>query len=150
MRRIVAVDPGASGAFAFQDADGNVCTQKMPDGMTAQVDFILSLRAKSPIACFVIEKVGGYMPGNSAIAAVKFARHCGNLEAACYALGMSVVEVAPSKWMASIGTLPTDKPERKRAIKERMARLYPHLHVTLDTADSLGIYTWAINGGVSV
>jgi hypothetical protein len=43
--------------------------------------------------------------------------------------------------MKKLGTLPKDKPERKRAIRELMARRFPGLEVTLKTADALGLLT---------
>ena len=52
-------------------------------------------------------------------------------------------EVAPGVWMKKLGTLPKDKAERKRAIREEMARRFPGLEVTLKTADALGILSTA-------
>ncbi len=143
---IIAIDPGAGGGIAWTE-DGTVKAEPMPKGMTEQVDFLRGLAAELPGAGAVIERVGGYMPGNSGPAAVKFARHCGHIEAACYALSIPATQVAPQTWMKGLGTWPKDKKERKRAIKETMARLYPHLAVTLKTADALGILTFARKDG---
>lgn len=71
--------------------------------------------------------------------ACTFARHCGHLEAALYALGIPFTEVAPGVWMKRLGALPKDKRERKAMIRELMARRYPHLEVTLRTADALAL-----------
>jgi hypothetical protein len=139
---MIAIDPGASGGIAYTDEDGIVRTMPMPEGMTEQIEAIQMLRAKGHLKA-MMENVGFHMPGNSATATAKFARHCGHLEAACYAFGISVQYVAPQKWMREIGTFSKDKRERKAQIKEAMARLYPHLTVTLKTADALGIFTWA-------
>lgn len=109
----------------------------MPDGMTAQMDFLRSLAAGLPGLTAVMEKVGTYVPGNHVGSACTFARHCGHLEAALYALGIPFTEVAPAVWMKKLGTLPKDKPDRKRAIRELMARQFPALDVTLKTADAL-------------
>jgi len=139
---MIAIDPGcASGGIAWIDEDGIVRAMNMPDGMTAIADELRTLKA-SGISGALIENVGGYMPGNSATAAVKFARHVGHLEAICYCLGISTAKVAPNTWMTGIGSYPKDKAQRKRAIKEDMARRYPHLKVTLATADALGILTY--------
>ena len=46
--------------------------------------------------------------------------------------------------MRSLGTLPKDKAQRKRAIREAMAVRHPHLTVTLATADALAILEWAV------
>jgi hypothetical protein len=143
MRAILAVDPGLSGGLAWMDMDGNVHAEGMPEGMTAVVDRIRELAAGSRFDC-VVEKVGLWMPGDHPNAATKFARHCGNVEAALYACGISTVEVAPGTWMKALGVLPKVKTARKRAIRELMARRYPHLAVTLKTADALGILTWAV------
>ena len=146
----LAIDPGASGGFAWKTARGDIDTYPMPEGMTEQAMFIwqklseLALIAGCAIEniTVVLEKVGGYMPGNSGPASVKFARHCGNLEAICFCYGASVVQVAPQTWMKSIGTMPKNKTERKNAIKEAMARKYPNIRVTLKTADALGMLSW--------
>lgn len=140
---IVAIDPGASGGIAWIDIDGIVQAEPMPTGMTEQVDFLRSIRMTCSRA--VVEKVGTYMPGNSGPAAATFARHCGHLDAVLYCLSYSVDLITPAKWMKALGTFPKDKAERKRAIKEAMARRYPHLKVTLKTADALGILTYETN-----
>jgi hypothetical protein len=138
---MIAIDPGANGGLAYVD-DGQVQAVAMPEGMTEQINLIRRLASEGHHEC-IMENVGFHMPGNSATATAKFARHCGHLEAACYAYGISVQYVAPQKWQREIGTFSKDKRERKAQIKEAMARLYPHLTVTLKTADALGIFTWA-------
>jgi hypothetical protein len=119
----------------------------MPDGMAETIDSLRELRCTISHMTAYMEQVGTYMPGNSGPSAAKFARHCGHLEAALYALGIPTVFVLPVKWQKAIGGFPADKAERKRAIKEAMARRYPHLTVTLKTADALGILTYAIQAG---
>jgi hypothetical protein len=138
---MIAIDPGASGGLAWHNGDGVVCAKAMPDGMSEQIDFLRTLMLSGHKDA-IIENVGGYMPGNSGPAACKFARHVGHLEAACYCLGISVVKVAPQTWQKTLGTYSKDKAERKKQIKEQMARMYPHLSVTLKTADALGILTF--------
>ena len=147
---IIAIDPGAGGGLAWRDRDGIVHAEPMPDGMSAQIDRLREHAAYLPGATAYIERVGGYMPGNSGPAACKFARHCGHIEAACYAFGVPVVQVAPQTWMKALGALPKEKGDRKRAIKEAMARRFPHLSVTLKTADALGILCWSESGMVNV
>jgi hypothetical protein len=105
---------------------------------------------------------------------VTFARHVGNLEAALYVLGIpcdppqgvlpqawqkaqgfSVTNHLPAGYAAMPKTTPEQvkarrlahdkaKREHKAAIRDAMARRYPHLTVTLETADALGILTWAM------
>lgn len=140
----IAIDPGVNGGVCWCDREGNTHAEPMPVGMTEQADLIRSIAVNNPGIECIIEKVGGYMPGNSGPAAATFARHTGNLEAILYCFGIPTYQVSPQKWMKAVGPFARDKKERKNAIKEKMARLYPHLKVTLKTADALGIYSYAI------
>jgi hypothetical protein len=143
MKPLLAIDPGASGGFALLNAEG-ITAQNMPGGMTEQIDLIRSFAAENPGTVAILEKVGTYRPGNSGPAAATFARHCGHLEAALYAFGIPTEQVAPGVWQRGIGGFSSDKKKRKNEIKELMARTYPHLSVTLKTADALGILTWTL------
>ena len=145
IKPIMAIDPGAGGGIAVCNSAGEVAAWPMEEGMTAQIDAIRAAAVANPGLSADMEKVGFHRPGNSAEATAKFARHCGHLEAALYSAGIPFVEVTPQKWMQSIGSLPADKQERKRAIREEMARRFPHLKVTLGVADALGILCWARN-----
>ena len=150
MTSILAIDPGASGGLAWMDEYGVIHAVPMPDeGMTAQIDQIRAIHAQTPIGQAILEKTGGYMPGNSGPAAACFARHCGQLEAALYCLGIPTEQVAPQKWQKALGTWPSDKQERKRSIRDAMQRRYPHLAVTLKTADALAILTWRRNNALT-
>lgn len=140
---IVAIDPGASGGFAISHGD-MIAAFKMPEGMAEQLDTIKKIKEDYPDAKVTMEKVGGYMPGNSGPAACKFARHCGTLEAGLYLAGLPTVQVSPGVWQKKLGTFDKEKAVRKNQIKELMARMYPHLKVTLLTADALGILTYAM------
>lgn len=142
-KAILAIDPGAGGGYAIQPAFGMIEAAPMPEGMTAQIDAIRAMAVANPGLVAVMEKVGFHRPGNSAVASCKFARHVGHLEAALYSAGIPFTEVTPQKWMGAIGSWPADKGERKKAIKEEMARRFPHLKVTLGTADALGMMVYA-------
>ena len=144
MNPILTIDPGASGGLALLNREGNVEAFPMPATMTEQIDAIREIVAEVPTITAVIEKTGFHRPGNSAVATAKFARHCGHLEAALYSVGVPFEEVAPGVWMKSLGALPADKTARKNAIKEQVARRFPHLDVTLKTADALGMLVWAM------
>ena len=143
---VIAIDPGAIGGIAWSE-DGKVSAVPMPAGMSEQVEFLRKLGAGVPgeNLWVFIEDTGTYRPGNSGPAACTFARHCGHLECMLYCLVMPAVKVRPQLWMKSIGTMPKDKTERKNKIKEFVARAYPHLRVTLKTADALAILWYAVN-----
>ncbi len=145
---MIAIDPGANGGIAWRDEGGAVRAERMPEGMTAQADFLRGLAAilRDPRAC--VERVGTYVKGNAVGSACKFARHCGHLEAVLYCCGVPVVATpAPQTWQRVLGALPKDKAERKRAIRELMARRHPDLSVTLATADALALLAWAEDAG---
>ena len=146
MNSIIAIDPGASGGFAWVDRDDIVQAEAMPKGMTAQADRLREIVLDAGIDRIVIERVGTYVPGNSGPAAATFSRHCGHVEAIAYMLGVPADQVAPGVWMKGLGAWPKDKKERKHAIREAMQRRHPHLRVTLKTADALGILAYAERG----
>lgn len=156
----MAIDPGQNGGVAWR-SDGNVLAVKMPDTVGDIHTLLADIATYKPFC--VIEKVGGYMPGNSGPAAVKFARHCGHLDMALYATKISTIEVAPATWEhwligkpnypkipKEIGAkdkariLAHRKTERKNKIKDTVQRRFPDLKVTLATADALGILLWAL------
>jgi len=147
MKPIIAVDPGQSGAIAWIDRDCNVSTENMPPTYTDLVDFMRWLRLEVGMCVAVVENVGGYVSGNSGPAAVKFGRHCGNIETTLYSLGIPLKFVAPSVWMKKLGTFPKDKKDRKNAIKQMMSARYPHIKVTLKNADALGMLTVEVENG---
>lgn len=144
---MISIDPGASGAIVFDDREGNIKLWPMGDTPGDIVNQLVSAKLAQPIghpAVCVWERTGTYMPGNSGPSAATFARHCGGIEYALIALGVSQEQVLPNKWMkAVLGAVPKDKKERKNAIKKRMQELYPNLHITLKTADALAIYHYA-------
>lgn len=142
---IMAIDPGAGGGIAWL-SEGEIRAVPMPEGMTWQGDAMRSICAEGKINVAYMERVGGYVPGNSGPASVKFARHCGNIEAILFMLCVPTVQVAPQTWMKTMGALPKEKSDRKRAIKEVVSRRFPHLSVTLKTADALGILIHAMEG----
>ncbi len=141
---ILAIDPGASGGIAYVDKDGTVRAENMPDGMTAQADRLRELALQLGFPRTILEKTGTHFPGNNASASVKFGRHCGHLEAICYCYNLPVEQITAGTWMRIFGKLPKEKKDRKNIIKDQMQRRYPHLNVTLKTADALGILTWGM------
>jgi len=147
MKPVLAIDPGCDGGLAWTTSDGTTHAERMPEGMTAQVDRIREIMIECPGICALLEKVGGYVPGNSGPAAATFARHVGNIEAALYALCIPTQAVAPTVWQRAHGSLPKEKADRKRTIRETMARSFPHLNVTLKTADALGMLVWHQQSG---
>lgn len=151
---ILSCDPGQSGGIAW-NFKGKTYATKMP---ATPKDIFLFLRERAteadgfePCICY-LEKVGGYVSGNAGPAAVKFGRHCGNLEMALLALNIKYIEVLPNRWITQfIGkqsypktmTIGQRKTLRKNKIKAKAQALYPNIKVTLAIADALGILCYA-------
>jgi Holliday junction resolvasome RuvABC endonuclease subunit len=146
MKIIIGVDPGLSGGLAVKHPDSPAVAYKMPDTPKGIYELLKALKETyAGELTSVVERVGFYRPGNSAVSACKFARHCGSLEMALLALNIPIFYVVPNKWMKdTVGECPKEKGDRKRYIKERMEQMYPHIKVTLDTADALGILTYGL------
>jgi len=158
-KTIICIDPGMSGAISCR-IDGKAHAFNMPDTPKDILLLILSLKDENAF-CW-IEQTGTYMSGESAPAAVTFARHCGHLDMALLAANIAHDTVLAAKWQhAVIGKpnhpkIPKETPakerrqilakrkaERKNKIKSKMQCLYPDIKVTLKNADALGILTWA-------
>ena len=138
--KIICIDPGAGGAIAYRSSTGQIDTEPMPEGMTAICDRIRDY-AEAGYDKAIVERVGGYRPGNSGPAAAKFARHCGWLDVALYMNKIAIHKnPTPQQWMKLMGVPKFEKVmDRKRWIKEWVQRRLPRVGVTLKTADALGM-----------
>lgn len=143
MKTVICIDPGAKGAFAIM-SEGRVYCEDMPETIGD-----LWFYFKGPYPKFAkdltayMENVGQYVPGNSGPGAVKFARHCGHLEAFLLAAEIPCEKVSPNVWMRGIGCPPKlSKQDRKRWIKDYAQRRYPSVKVTLQNADALGMLAY--------
>jgi len=160
MKTIIAIDPGAIGGIAYS-CNGEVIAQKMPDTPADIRDLLEPFKGDAidpSEAIIYMERVGTYMPGNSGPSAATFAEHVGALKGIICCLRIPVHFPTPQSWMnAFIGKqtyvekkadydpkawkviLGRRKTERKNKIKAKAQQIYPHLKVTLKTADALGM-----------
>lgn len=139
---ILGVDPGKSGAFCEIWPDGKIDTFPMfaDDDMR---DYFKALTHFNSPVCYM-ELVGGFIgkpqPGSSMF---KFGRGYGFIQGLLSANHIKTVLVRPQTWQAGIpGVRGKKGPERKRALKEHAARLFPNVKVTLSTADALLIASY--------
>jgi len=137
MKALIAIDPGASGGIAWRDQEGHVHAENMPGTFPEIADRLRELRVGLGSPVCLIEKTGGYMPGNAGPASVKFGRHNGHLEMALYCMSIPTTQISPQKWMKKVGVLPKMKKDRKNKLKQIAATRFPHLSITLKTADAL-------------
>lgn len=141
MSTYLSIDPGLKGGIAVLDGN-EMHTYPMPETYPDIYIVLKGLQEDFNITRAVLEKVGQGMPGQSSKATATFARHCGHLEMALYALGIPTEEVTPQKWQKfysnSIGTAKgLTKTEWKNKLKGLAQRLYPTEKVTLNTADAI-------------
>lgn len=134
---LVAIDPGKSGGFAIC-SNGNVTAEKMADSAADIFNQLPLNFGNNDSAIAWLEHVHA-MPGDGAKSMFTFGQNFGRLEMALAAHAIPYELVSPNKWMKKFGSLPIDKSERKKAIKAKVQARFPHIKVTLATADALAM-----------
>lgn len=150
MKRILAIDPGASGGIVEVYPSGNVTAIAMPDDGDLR-DMIRAFARNAEMegdsAVCYLELVGGYIAGNKTpgSAMFNFGNGYGYLRGLLAANLIETRLIRPQAWQAGIPGLfgVKEKPRRKRALKEHAARLFPTIKVTLKTSDALCIADYA-------
>lgn len=118
----VGIDPGKSGGICVYDTtegDAQISFHKMPDtvrGIYELLHDIFSHYSDYRIKV-VLEKVHS-MPGQGVASTFTFGQGFGWLEGVLASSGIGYIEVIPNKWMKCIGSMPKDKSERKKFIKD--------------------------------
>lgn len=144
MRPIIAIDPGLSGGVAWTYCNGDGCfaAVAMPKTEGDIVSLINSIIVNTPNYTVFMEEVGGYcgaaMPGG---AMFNFGRNFGFILGVLAARGVRVELVRPQKWQKhfSLGTVNESggRTPWKNKLKQKAQQLFPHLDITLKTADAL-------------
>lgn len=128
---IIGIDPGKSGGIAAL-MEITFTAEKMPETVGDLVDH---LRALAVAGCKVayVEKVAT-SPQMGVVSAGTFMRGLGNIEAACYSVGIRLEWITPQKWQKALGCLTRgDKNVSKRKAQE----LFPTVTITHALADAL-------------
>lgn len=143
MKKLLAVDPGASGGFAWRTSENMVTCVKMPDTDRDIVDLIASILSNNsePYEAWV-EEVGGFcgvgQPGSSMF---KFGKGYGFILGVLATRGVRVELVKPQKWQKFFGLgtvkLSGGKTPWKNKLKQKAQQLFPECDVTLSTSDAL-------------
>lgn len=154
MKTILTIDPGASGGLAVKYGDAQVYAVPMPateGDLLEWLRFATKAAGETSDTCIAyLEAQQGVMgPGMrvSSSAMFTFGRGYGFLLGALMALEWSVVLVRPQEWQKalSLGTKAGagGKTEWKNKLKAEAQRRFPHLKVTLKTADALLLMSYA-------
>jgi hypothetical protein len=151
MTTYIAIDPGVNGGIAWDGAQLASC-MGMPASDTEIAEEIHNL---ADILCsirgnlkFVIEDVpkfvGKALPGSTIF---PLAFNCGLIRGIAVSLRMPVILVRPQDWQKHfrLGTKgdTSGTTEWKNKLKAEAQRRYPHLKVTLKTADALLLLAYA-------
>jgi len=152
MKTIVAIDPGVSGGIAVWGYGKTECFP-MPETEGDLVDCIKSLKAAASmeggeVVC-VLEQVGGFagkaQPGS---AMFRFGEHFGFLKGVIQTLEIRLELVRPQVWQKGLGLGTASgcasKTEWKNKLKAEAQRRFPHLAVTLKTADAVLLLDYAM------
>jgi hypothetical protein len=155
MSTIIAIDPGLSGGVAVS-VFGVAGCRPMPATEGDLLALLRGIRAASDksgveTVC-VLEAVSGYagtaQPGS---AMFRFGDHFGFIKGVIQALGMPLVMVRPQVWQKGFGlgtaSACASKAIWKNKLKAEAQRRFPHLTVTLKTADALLILEYALGVG---
>lgn len=135
--KIIAVDPGKSGGFAWFN-DGNAWTRPMPATDGDVLSLLVSLRADG-FDTAVVEQVVGFIPSAGAGAMFSFGEGFGFLKGCLMALNYRIELVRPVRWQKalSLGSKKDHGKQWKNHLKSTAQRLFPTTDVTLKTADAL-------------
>ncbi len=155
MTTILAIDPGQSGGVAVAQFGKTDCHAMPP----TPGDLLALLRdiqraadiERSALVC-VLEEVNGFagkaQPGS---AMFTFGKQFGFIQGVVQALGIRLELVRPQVWQKAFGlgtaARCASKTEWKNKLKAEAQRRFPHLKVTLSTADALLILDYAMRGG---
>lgn len=138
MKRILAIDPGASGGLAYYGPAG-IILDSMPATDQDVAILIMDRLAISDVV--YIEKVGGYVGGKGAPGSsmFNFGYNVGFLHGLIAASKTRVIEVPPQRWQKTlgVGTKATHGARWKAHLKGIAQQRQPRLVVTLKTADAV-------------
>jgi hypothetical protein len=148
----IAIDPGKSGGIAWTVDGGPVQACRMPDTVHDLYALLLGIRGDQTLdpATAYIEDIPRHQGLMSASSLYVLARNFGQAEGVLAAHGQPLVHVSPQAWQKAhglgkrekTGNAGRDRTAWKNKLKARAQAIFPHLTVTLDTADAL-LILWA-------
>ena len=148
---IIAIDPGASGAFCVIHPSGHIGVQSMPRDEIGVVNHIRLLAQECQIArtqpTFVLEQVQGYIgKSQTGSSMFTFGKGYGFLRGCIMATGNAIVDVTPQRWQGELRdglTYPKADLEQKEWLDRNARDLYPNLKFPKSAADAVLIAHWA-------
>lgn len=132
----LAIDPGVSGGIAYVDTDGTTHALAMPATLG---DILAQLRILATGGTCFIEELPKFAGRMGASAMGTMFRNYGRIEGMLSTLGCRIEYIRPQAWQKvhSLGSKKDHGTKWKNHLKGRAQALFPHLTVTLKTADAL-------------
>ena len=147
---MIAIDPGVNGGIAWTNEQGDACVVPMPQTVRdVRKALVLAIGQTQHKQVFV-EKVGGYVAGSPApgSAMFNFGYSAGVLEGLLCSADIPYDFVLPTTWQKPLGLggrkSCASPGEWKNKLKAAAQRKFPHIDVTLKTADALLILDFAL------
>lgn len=149
----IAVDPGVNGGIAARfpatatNSRPHVVACRWPgeaDAVALVKELAEFAKTENVPAEAVIELVGGYIKGHSTpgSAMFNFGKNFGFWSATFLCSEIPLRLIRPQAWQKGLNIKASDK-NRKKALKEIAAKLFPDLRVSLQTADALLLLDYA-------
>ena len=130
----IGIDPGKSGGVCFINKD-NIRVCKCPDTVHDMSEEV-ALATDIGRCIAVMEKVHS-MPGQGVRSVWTFGQNYGTWLGILATLKVPYTLITPYTWMKYYGSMPKDKPNRKRYLKQLAQQLYPNTKVNLYNADAI-------------
>ena len=137
MTLIIGIDPGKSGGLALWQDKLGMTANRMPS--TEQDVYWILKDAPGPTSYAYIEYVHS-TPQMGVRSAFTFGQGYGFLRGVLVACSIPFEEVRPQVWMSEFGMKKAkseSKTQWKHRLRQKAQQLFPHLEVTLATADAL-------------
>jgi len=146
---LIAIDPGVSGGIAYEDTDGSVHAYPMPrckscpkacehDAVKLAQHLGLTIRYGDVVYLEELPRHQGKMSGSSmATLFLNYGRIQGVLAAYFHTCETRLIR--PQKWQKLLGVGESKDHGNgwKNHLKKHAEKLFPHLDITLKTADAL-------------
>lgn len=121
-RKVIAIDPGATGAMVWTDRDvkDNLFFAKITSDLAKNSsEIIKAVRMLGSDIIAYVEDVGKHRIGNNASASVSLARNHQNIITTLYMLGIETVSVSPQKWTKELGVQIKDERTKEEKLRVR-------------------------------
>lgn len=157
---LLAIDPGKAGGIAWRKPDEKACCVPMPateGDLIARLNDIMPWTNVDTQITVYLENIVKHMgAGIPASTMAVYASNWGFIKGAVMMSRWPLYLITPQKWQKELGlakvkgvkadskaTKSSNKRDWKNKLKSEAQRLYPHLDVSLGTADALLILAYA-------